>query len=357
MPSGGFFLKERIVDIPDHHLIQTCFSLHGLNLRVRSNNEWIQAAVQRLLAYFQVRDHRPQPAHFSMTILDGDVPGPSWCSPPARTTLHYTPSPDDKPDITFLGVETLEIRGDGKDRRFFVDFGKTGRMAYRLDQGAAYGYINRPEDMGLKVFPSMVLMLVLGHLLAARGYFHVHCSAVEKGGRGILLPGFSGSGKTTACIALIRRGFGFLGDDRPLVSSTHSGGLRVLAFPEEIDVTDNSIDLFPELKRSGSLEDRGPGRKKSFAAERVYPGVTAESCVPEFILYPEIIPGAGSRLEEMPKNEAMSAFLPHSLFVMDRKTTERHFDLIYDLIQSTACYRLKFGSDVRALPDLVETLL
>jgi hypothetical protein len=91
-------------------------------------------------------------------------------------------------------------------------------------------------------------------------------------------------------------------------------------------------------------------------AERVYPGAISDSCVPEFILYPHVVSGPGSRLEAMPKNEALSAFLPHSLLVMDRKTTQRHFDLIYELIQSTDCFRLDFGSDVLALPDLVETL-
>jgi len=342
--------------LANNHLNRICFSLHGLNLHVLTNNSWIQSAVLQLLDYFHVRNE-PQTAHITVTLVDRDVPGPSWCTPPAGAKLHYTPSPDDKLDIAQLGVDALNIYGDEEGRRFFIDFGKMGRVAYRLDQGVAYGHVVRPEDMGPKVFSSTVFMLVLSHLLAARGYFHAHCSAVEKNGRGILLPGFSGSGKTTACIALIRKGFGFLGDDRPLVSSSDNGKLRVFAFPEEIDVTDKSISIFPELNQAGALEDQGPGRKKSFMAERVYPGAITEFCVPEFILYPDIFPGPESYLEEMPKNEALSAFLPHSLFVMDRKTTGRHFDLLYDLIQSTECYRLKFGSDILSLPDLVETLL
>lgn len=293
----------------------------------------------------------------TFSLLDRDESPPEWCIPPADATLYYSPGREDNLLISELGVDTLKVSGDRNGVRFFVDFGDMGRIAYRLDRTAAHGHIRLPERIHPKVLSGTVVMLVLSHLLAEKGYFLAHCGAVERHGKGILIPGFSGAGKTTACIAMVRKGFGFLGDDRPLIQSTPDGTLRLLAFPEDVDVTEKTITLFPELGREGLFEGQVSGRKKSFDAEEVYPGSLTDSCTPAVILYPERYPHKKSRIEEMPRSEALAAFMPHSMVVMDPKTTERHFDAIFNLVQSVDCYRLKFGAQVLDLPDLVESVL
>jgi hypothetical protein len=164
------------------------------------------------------------------------------------------------------------------------------------------------------------------------------------------IPGFSGAGKTTSCVALIRRGFGFLGDDRPILRYDKTGGLELLSFPEPIDVTDYTIQLFPELKNYTLLMDNRNLRKKSFNAEALYPGSTRTSCVPRIILFPEISANGKSSLEIFPKSEALKNFLPHSLLAFDKEIARKHFDIIFDLIQTTDCYKAKLAQICNIFP-------
>ncbi|MGD9852188.1 MAG: hypothetical protein AB7T38_13060 [Nitrospirales bacterium] len=72
-------------------------------------------------------------------------------------------------------------------------------------------------------------------------YFHyaLHATAlVEKDGQGILIPGCSGRGKTTAFVSLLRAGFRCIFDDHPLLHETQEQ-LELLAFEEKVDVAED----------------------------------------------------------------------------------------------------------------------
>lgn len=49
--------------------------------------------------------------------------------------------------------------------------------------------------------------------LGSHGRYALHAAGVECGGRGVLLVGEGGQGKTTTALAAVQRGFGYLGDD------------------------------------------------------------------------------------------------------------------------------------------------
>lgn len=338
-------------------LTRLTLSIHGIHVDFLTNNPSIESAVKRLFRHF-VSEPTSEPFRITFSLLDRGGAVPDWCLPPAEALLYYCPAAEDRIAVADLGVDTLKLSGDPTGTLFFADFGGMGRIAYRLDRGEAHGHVFAPERIDAKVLSGTIVMLVMSHLLAAKGCFLAHCGAAEKRGKGILIPGFSGSGKTTASIALARKGFGFLSDDRSLIRAAPDGSLRLLSFPEDVDVTDETIALFPELGEGDLFKGQtnGPG-KKSFDPEEAYPGCVTDSCAPGVILYPERHPHRKSRLEEMPKSEALSAFMPHSLLVLDRTTTESNFDAVFQLVQSSDCYRLKFGSEVVDLPDLVESII
>ena len=99
------------------------------------------------------------------------------------------------------------------------------------------------------------------------------------------------------------------------------------------------------------------GWKKSFNPEEVYPGCVRVSTVPKVILYPEISRGGETRVEKISKSEALIRFMPHSMVLTNKETASRHFDIITDLIHTSECYILKFGSDMDVLKSVVESLL
>ena len=114
----------------------------------------------------------------------------------------------------------------------------------------------------------------LVELLKRRERYSLHAAGFCVGGRGLLLPGTSGAGKSTLSLALLRAGCSFLGDDT-LFLAAGPDGLRVMAFPDEVDITDETAGFFPELH--GLLRRPKPsgGPKRQILAEEVYGPVSS----------------------------------------------------------------------------------
>ena len=85
-----------------------------------------------------------------------------------------------------------------------------------------------------------MLTILLVEMLKRRGCYSMHAAGFSKDGKVILIPGTSGAGKSTLAITLLRGGFGYLSDDMVFLRRS-SDGLRVLGFPEDVDVSDQTI--------------------------------------------------------------------------------------------------------------------
>jgi len=332
------------------------FSIHDMNLRLITGNGLIASSISEYLGYFKTKEISGlTDLNISLSDIEEDVS--IQLSIPPDSGLLYAPSDTDMFDMSMFGFSHFDLYADKDGSTYYVDLGDLGIVSYNPNKGTANGYIQILESIHSNVASRTLLMFVLDKLLEARGCFRIHCSAVEKDGKGILFPGFSGAGKTTACIALIRQGYGFLGDDRPFLRYGRNGGMEILSFPDYIDVTNETIDLFPELKEEDLLKENRHLRKKSFYADDLYPGSIKTSCAPRAILYPEISGGKESYLEELSKSETLKSLLPHSMLVFDKDIAKRHFDILFDLVKAADCYKLKFGSNIDNLPDLIESIL
>jgi hypothetical protein len=334
------------------------YLIHGIPLKFTSNNVHIFSAVRKLLEYFLCEKTLSRtPEGLSIIFFDNHDDIAHQGIIPSGLKLLYSSSEEDLFDIKEFGIDKMSLFVNEDDFTYYAAFGTAGLFSYSTKKGVAEGYLKEPEAINPNLISNFIFIFLLAELLKGKGYFLSHCSGVEKNGKGIIFPGFSGAGKTTSCIAFIRHGFGFLGDDRPMLRYNKSGRLDLLCFPEPIDVTDYTIQLFPELKNYRLFLDNRNLRKQSFNAEELYPGSTRNSCIPRLILFPEISPIKKSFLEVFPKSEALKTFLPHSLLAFDKEIAKKHFDIIFDLIQSTDCYKLKLGTDLENLPDLVESIL
>jgi hypothetical protein len=85
-------------------------------------------------------------------------------------------------------------------------------------------------------------------LIAARHAAFVHASCVALDGRGVLLCGASGTGKTCLAYACLRRGWTFVsGDAAAVVGDRHREQQRLIGRPFEIRFRHTAARLFPEL--------------------------------------------------------------------------------------------------------------
>ncbi len=97
-------------------------------------------------------------------------------------------------------------------------------------------------------------------LLAQRYVVPVHAACVARGGRGVLLCGASGAGKSSLAWACARTGWEFLSDDASFLLSD-GPGRRVIGKPHQARFRLDAPSLFPEL--AGFAAGAHPGGKLS----------------------------------------------------------------------------------------------
>ena len=331
------------------------FDIHGIPLLVETELPVLAMGVADLLQRFPMA---PLESGEALRVryrreATGLAPTPSDLSPP-QGELVFSSAWDNAFDLARQFGIGLDIYRH--DEHLLFDYHRHGRLLIDTRKGVLDGCLVEPIDLHPAVLTSFFFLLPLSELLASRGLHMIHAAALERNGRGVMIPGLSGSGKTTCCISLIRAGYRCLSDDKPFLRGNGSR-IELLAFPERIDVTERTISFFPELGAALQGDLTTGHRKKQFHPEALYPGSTAETGQPDLILFPQISGESKSRLEKLSKIRALETLLPHTLVVLDPELSECRFDLLARLVEGAECYTLHFGHDVLDLPRLVGPLL
>ena len=331
------------------------FDIHGVLLRVESELPALAMGVADLLQRFPVASPENGNALRVSYRSEATGLGPTLRDlSPAGRELVFSSAWDNAFDLTGQFGIGLDIYRH--DRHLFFDYHRHGRLLIDTTKGILDGYLAESIDLHPAPLASFFFLLPLSGLLASRGLHMIHAAALERNGRGVLIPGMSGSGKTTSCVSLIRAGYRCLSDDKPFLRE-NGGGIELLAFPERIDVTDRTISFFPELRGASPELLKTGYRKKHFLPEALYAASTVELARAAVVLFPHISGEPKSRLEKLPKVRALETLLPHGLVVLDYELSRRQFELLTRLVEDTECYQLYFGNDVLELPSLVDSLL
>jgi hypothetical protein len=197
--------------------------------------------------------------------------------------------------------------------------------------------------------------LPLMELLRHRGLYYVHAAGLCIDDRGLLVPGTSGCGKSTLALTLVRAGFGFLGDDTLFLAPSDDHP-RILAFPDEIDLTEETVEFFREL-RSLPVKKRLPGGKKmQIRAEDVYGAEFIPECTPAILVFPRVAQSEKSVLCPMDRDEAFLELVPNILLT-EAHTSQAHLDVLAELVRESDCYRLETGRDFEDLPRLLQDVM
>ena len=127
-------------------------------------------------------------------------------------------------------------------------------VSVALSGGRLTACVRRPQAWAPRLLYASVVEPLLQRLYFDRGYALVHAACVDQSGRGMLILGGPGDGKTTLSLALARRGGGFLGDDMIVLAE----GGRALAFPKHVKLP----------SRDGQSPRRGWRRDAALAIRR-----------------------------------------------------------------------------------------
>ncbi|HKV11532.1 MAG TPA: hypothetical protein VJ725_25535 [Thermoanaerobaculia bacterium] len=238
----------------------------------------------------------------------------------------------------------------------YIDSGPRLRVLCDPGDGRARVSVLGEDEEDLWLLSHPLFTIPLMEMLKRRGLYGLHAGGLARNGRALLLPGTSGAGKSTLTLALARAGFGLLGDDTLFLARRTEGDLRVLAFPDEFDLTDRTVSFFPEL--AALLEAPLPAgwRKRQLRAEEVYGTAIVWEAEPALLVFPRVSGARESVLTPLSKEEALLELVPNVLLTEPR-SSQAHLDALADLAAGCACYRLETGSDldgaVRLLGDLL----
>lgn len=323
------------------------YSIHGVEIAVSFGRPELAAALDARLRAFRLEAAEvPPDLAFDYAVVASPAEH-AFDEPPARARRVYEP---------LVG----EVLYDEHADRLLVDYEGRVRLVVEPGRGLVRCTILEPEAGSLWLLTHPLFTLPLMELLKRRGRYAVHAACVAVDGRGLLLPGTSGSGKSTLSIALARADFGFLGDDIVFLARDGAPGdtadLSVLAFPDEIDVTDQTAGFFPELRPLLDQPATPGWHKRQVWPERLWGTEIVGRCRPVALVFPRVAGRPDSALAPMDRGEALLEVATNVLLT-EPAATRAHLDAVGDLVRHASCYRLETGRDLDRVPALLRGLL
>jgi hypothetical protein len=194
-------------------------------------------------------------------------------------------------------------------------------------------------------------------LLQQHGIYGLHANAVTQEGRGYLIVGDSGHGKTTLAISLIRNGWSYLADDAILLRQK-PGEIESLALRNGFSCTQATLARFPEF---GTTALESPGLfdgKRLVLMDHFVPDQFISRSSPRVLLFPQIAGGQRSQLVPMDETQTITALMRQSPGILvNRSAAAKQLGLLKQLISQTHSYQLLLGEDVYQASASVSDLL
>lgn len=320
-------------------LITEAFDVHGVKTRLVTNSSAVAGA---MTGFFRAFAGSPQDEpDIEVHLFTVDSLSEAMSAVPADAKMMY-----DWGMVKILHAGPL--RYESVDTRALV--------TADVEQRKAVGFAEEAFLKSNWLISNVFFYPLWGQLLKECGLFPLHAAGLVRQGKASLFLGKSGSGKSTLSLHLVKSGYGILSDDTVFLKE--SGGIvEALSFPEEINVSEQTIKLIPELSRVEKFTVNELRQKSSFSIEELYPECVADSGLPAVMVFPEIAEVESTVARPMSRTEALALSMRYGYFFMDPSTTGRHFEILSLLAKQTQCYRLYSGKDQEELEQVVAGLL
>ncbi|MGA8890146.1 MAG: hypothetical protein WB493_01165 [Anaeromyxobacteraceae bacterium] len=200
-------------------------------------------------------------------------------------------------------------------------------------------------------FAHVFLLIAVVVALRWRSLFHVHAGAlVSPGGRGMLVAGGAGAGKSTLTLALLEAGCDYLGDDAVFVRAPADPA--VLALPRAFHVAPRTATAFPRIAATlGTLLPAG--EKRRLDARVAWPGRERMTMpLPGVILLPTVEGGPATRVDPVSAAEALGALIESSTYVVvgGLPGAMDHLEALKEVADGARAFRVGLGEDLLERP-------
>lgn len=201
--------------------------------------------------------------------------------------------------------------------------------------------------------PFVVLLSIWYH---DRGVQIFHAGLIARDGAGILIPGESGTGKSTTSLASASLGLEYLGDDFVGVERADGRGFRGHSIYGTACLAREGIARFAAI-RPEAVQDGFPGEEKPILfLPEVFPDRLRRT-VPIRAVALLRVGVARTDVRKATRPEALRQFAASTLHTVVPRPGREALELIADLVERVPAYWLSLGSDPRDIPPSVERIL
>ena len=198
--------------------------------------------------------------------------------------------------------------------------------------------------------------LLLPFWLRRMGLQLIHAAVVSWHGRGILVAGSNGTGKSTTALTCLAHGFGYLGDDYIALESHPDGSFSGHSIYSCAFLEPDHLERFASLRPHAIPGFYPLETKLLLLLKDVYPGRLPPVTPLHYLLLPEIEGHGPTAISPASRAEALRQLAPSCLMMAGRPEPDG-LRCLARLVKGLECYRLRLGADLAAIPRQVATLV
>jgi hypothetical protein len=195
------------------------------------------------------------------------------------------------------------------------------------------------------------LRMILQRWMRHRGYLLVHGAAVGLPGRGVLLTGKGGCGKSTTALACLPSELLYAGDDYCLISGLQ--GPHVYSIYNTGKQNASDVGRFPELLPALSNANALDKEKALYFFHDFLPEKMSSEFPVAAILIPQITGRQETRLTPVSPAKALLALAPSTVYQLHAAEQQQIIRSLSDFIRMVPNYRLELGSDISQIPRVI----
>jgi hypothetical protein len=323
-------------------LHEVFYRVEEASIRVASNSmDWLEG-----LNSFLCLERIPLPSHdaIELTVL----------SAPESQLDDLIPLPEGRflksEGPSFLGSDS-RFRIYAIDGILWSDWSGYGRIRTDRSAGKAMAAVNSetPWDpfLGFIIFGYNALMALLFRF----GLCSVHASCVSIARKGILFTGDSGSGKSSAAFALMRRGHPMVSDDRALVFGGPS--YAALNISDVFKIREEALHrLFPSLRATKPYHRAFDENYYKISALQ---GLRHMARTPlHAVVILEKTGERESEIKRVPPARVVRDLFPVTLNPHDPEQAAAKFTFLTEMLKHLPCYCAGFGTDMDIFAERIE---
>lgn len=308
-------------------------------VRLRVVGRSLTASLRRAFAHLESDDPGGPPFELDVALWDAARTG---LSPPGG---RLAAEPDDEERFSRSSDDTVIVQWRSQSV-FLLD-----RPRGRILGCAAYG------DHGPLLHElGKPLQQLLGVWYFDRDIPLMHAGLVARHGRGILIGGAGGAGKSTTSVACLLGGFDFLGDDRVGLEKRGGSFVGHSIFGSTMMFADH-LARFAPLRRHAVAPRHAQDRKPVVFLAEACGERMARSVQIEAVVLPRFVSGRRDSLTRpAPKAATLLSIAPSSV-VFPLGPGRAGMTRAADLLRAAPGYFLETGEDLSAIPDCLGRLL